>query len=261
MAHDRPGVPPRPHRRIKHTDLLRHRLRRRWRAWKAHGAGRRTVGWLRGGVNLETQWKDGPPRPFNQGESMRELDSEEQAWLEAETARLFASGAWEPAECHQYISKAFLVPKKSDELDHLGQPVRKFRLVIDLRHLNSFCQDYTVKYQTLATLSRWGVKGSYGFSWDLMDGYHAIGIRRQDKKYFTMNLQGRLIQIAVLPFGWSGSCTVFCHTMETFVSALRSPGLVSGPQAAKQSEATRLTPLVVAGRRYSRWGALRGAAG
>jgi hypothetical protein len=83
---------------------------------------------------LETQWKDGPPRPFNQGKSMRELDSEEQAWLEAETARLFASGAWEPAECHQYISKAFLVPKKSNEVDQLdgehahgaqqlGQPV------------------------------------------------------------------------------------------------------------------------------------------
>jgi hypothetical protein len=214
------------------------------------------IGWLRDGVNLEAQWRDGPPGPFNQGESMRGLDSEEQAWLNAEMERLFASGAWEPATCQKYVSKAFLVPKKSDE-----PGIKKFRLVLDLRHLNSFCQDYTVKYQTLATLSRWGVKGSYGFSWDLMDGYHAIGVRKTDRKYFTMNLQGRYVQLAVLPFGWSGSCTVFCHTMETFVSALRSPGLVSGPQAAKQSEAQKLMPLVVGGRRYSRWGALRGENG
>ena len=188
------------------------------------------LGWLREGVNLERQWTNGPPRPFNQGVSLKELDVEEQAWLDAELARLLASGAWEPAQCTQYISKAFLVPKKSDIAG-----VRKFRLVIDLRHVNSFCQDYTVKYQTLATLSRWGVKGSYGFSWDMMDGYHAIGIRRCDRKYFTMNMQGTLVQLAVLPFGWSGSCTVFCRTMETFVSSLRSPGMVSGPQAAVAS--------------------------
>ena len=90
---------------------------------------------------------------------MRGLDSEEQAFLDKEMERLFASGAWEPATCQQYVSKAFLVPKKSDEAG-----IKKFRLVLDLRHLNAFCQDYTVKYQTLATLSRWGVKGSYGFS-------------------------------------------------------------------------------------------------
>jgi hypothetical protein len=117
------------------------------------------LGWLREGVNLERQWTNGPPRPFNQGVSLKEVDGEEQAWLDVELARLLASGAWEPAECTKYISKAFLVPKRSDIVG-----VRKFRLVIDLRHVNSFCQDYTVKYLTLATLSRWGVKGSYGFS-------------------------------------------------------------------------------------------------
>jgi hypothetical protein len=212
---------------------------------------------LREGVNLERQWKDGPPRPFNQGVSLLGLDEEEQAFLDGEMERLLASGAWEPATSTSYVSKAFLVPKKSDAVDELGRPIRKFRLVVDLRHFNTFCQEYTTKYETLGTLSRWGVKGSYGFSWDLMDGYHAVGIRRQDRKYFTMNLQGRAIQLAVLPFGWSGSCTVFCRLMETFVVALRSPGLFSGPQAAKASLSRRLEPLQVAGRRYSRWGALR----
>jgi hypothetical protein len=90
-----------------------------------------------------------------------------------------------------------------------------------------------------------------------MDGYHAIGIRRCDRKYFTMNMQGTLVQLAVLPFGWSGSCTVFCRTMETFVSSLRSPGMVSGPQAAVASYSRKLKPLRVGGRCYSCWGALR----
>ena len=254
---DRARGPAPPRRKVRHRDLLRHRLRRRWKAWKARGAGRKAVGWLREGVNLERQWKDGPPRPFNQGVSLEGLDEEEQAWLDAETARLFESGAWEPATSDKFVSKAFLVDKKSDAVDELGRPIRKWRLVVDLRHFNTFCQDYTTKYETLGTLSRWGVKGSWGFSWDLQDGYHAVGIRRSDRKYFTINVQGRLIQLAVLPFGWSGSCTVFCRLMETFVVALRSPGLFSGPQAAKASLSRRLEPLQVAGRRYSRWGALR----
>lgn len=215
------------------------------------------LGWLREGVNLERQWKSGPPAPFNQGVSLLDVDEEQQAWLDAEVKRLLASGAWEEASCHQYITKAFLVSKKSDQRDAHGNLIKKWRLVVDLRHVNSYCQEYTTKYQTLATLSRWGVKGSYGFSWDLQDGYHAIGIRRQDRKYFTMNIQGHLIQLAVLPFGWSGSCTVFCRTMQTFVSALRSPGMVSGPQAAVASEARKLKPLQVGGRRFSRWGALK----
>ena len=230
--------------------MLRHRLRRRLHRWKARGASRQVQGWIRSGVNLEEQWgPKGRPRPFNQGISLTELDPEEQAFLDKEISRLFASGAWEEAVSDQFVSKAFLVPKKSDV-----EGVRKFRLIIDLRHLNEHCRDYTVRYETLGTLTRWQIKDSWAFSWDLRDGYHAVGVRPQDRKYFTMNLQGRLIQIAVLPFGWSGSCTVFCKTMETFVSTLRSPGLGAGPKAVALSTARQLQPLVVGGRRVKRWG-------
>jgi hypothetical protein len=48
--------------------------------------------------------------------------------------------------------------------------------------------------------------------------------------------------------------TVFCKTMETFVSTLRSPGLVAGPKAVTLSTAQQLQPLVVGKVRMKRWG-------
>eukprot|EP01050_Picozoa_sp_SAG11_P022915 SAG11_NODE_4458_length_1888_cov_1.441587_1_plen_84_part_00 len=74
--------------------MLRHRLRRRLRQWKARGASRTVQGWIRSDVNLEEQWgPKGRPLPFNQGISLTELDPEEQAFLDQEIERLFASGA------------------------------------------------------------------------------------------------------------------------------------------------------------------------
>ena len=95
---------------------------------------------------------------------MLDVDEEQHARLDAEVKRLLASGAWGEVGCTQHITKAFLVSKKSDQRDAHGNLIKKWRLVVDLRHVNSYCQGYTTKYQTLATLSRWGVKGSYRFS-------------------------------------------------------------------------------------------------
>ena len=46
------------------------------------------LGWLREGVNLERQWKSGPPAPFNQGVSLLDVDEEQQAWLDAEVTAI-----------------------------------------------------------------------------------------------------------------------------------------------------------------------------
>jgi hypothetical protein len=143
----------------------------------------------------------------------KDLVLNQSEFLAKETTRALAVGAWEPATCDKYVSKVFLVPK----------PGNKWRLVMDFRWLNSHCVDHTCRFETLKTLNRLAKKGDYMFSFDLQDGYHAIGIAPEDRKYFTFNLNGRLLQASALPFGWNASPYVFVKTMKVLVQTLRSP--------------------------------------
>ena len=199
--------------------------------------------WL--GHGVKPTWKKGPPKPFNQGISLREKDlvSNQSEFLQKETTRALAVGAWEPATCDQFVSKVFLVPK----------PGNKWRLVMDFRWLNSHCVDHTCRFETLKTLNRLAKKGDYMFSFDLQDGYHAIGIAPEDRKYFTFNLNGKLLQASALPFGWNASPYVFVKTMKVLVQTLRSPTGVLDQEAIK----ALASPVCVGGRGTARFSALK----
>jgi len=105
-------------------------------------AGRKVLSWLDQGVKCE--WKRAP-RPFHQGRSFSKgLDPSKHAFLEKEKARCFSTGAWEPGTSDKYVSKVFLVPK----------PGGKWRLVIDLQVLNTYCREVTTRFETLRKLKR-----------------------------------------------------------------------------------------------------------
>ena len=101
--------------------------------------------------------------------------------------------------------------------------MKKFRLVVDLRHVNSFLLDMGMKYETLKRLRFLSRPGDWAISFDLSDGFHAINVAEEDRKYLTFSLQGRLMRFAVLPFGLSSSPAVFCKCMATLTRLLRSP--------------------------------------
>ena len=83
-------------------------------------------------------WLKGPPAPFHQGVS-RFRDPREAEFLRGEVERCVGTGAWERvgAEEVTHCSRVFCVPK----------PNGKFRLVIDLRHLNAHCQAWKCRYE------------------------------------------------------------------------------------------------------------------
>ena len=202
---------------------LRRELRKKLPAWKRFGASKVVRSWLGHGAKLE--WKHGPPKPYNQGVSLRDSDlvGNQQEFMEKETLRALATGAWEPATCTKYVSKVFLVPK----------PGGKWRLVMDFRWLNSHCKEFKCRFETLKSLSRLARKGDFMFSFDLQDGYHAIGIAPEDRKYFTFNLDAKYYHAAALPFGWNASPYIFVKTMRVMVQALRSPSSVADLLALK----------------------------
>jgi hypothetical protein len=60
-------------------------------------------------------------------------------------------------------------------------------------------------------------------SFDLADGYCTLGIREEDKDFFTINHRGTLYILAGLPMGWKCNNYYFCRLTEVFIRHLREP--------------------------------------
>jgi hypothetical protein len=196
---------------------LRRRVREAIGAWAAAGASGEVLRWIREGVRVPWNSK-GPPPAFHHGPSLAGAPAVEQAFMRAELPRLLESGAIEKVGPDQeFVTKVFLVPKP-------GPVTGSFRMVMDLRYLNSFCVERTCRFETLKVLRRLAAPGDWMLSLDLQDGYHAVGIHPSDRKYFTFQVEGLgYFQYAALNFGWSLSPYVFVKMMRTVVGAMRAP--------------------------------------
>ena len=192
-------------------NFLWRRLAARLPAWASAGASRLEQNWLAEGVRLP--WIRTPPPPFHQGVSGRNLTDAQRDCLRVELQRGLLSGALRPATTLRYVTKVFLVPKGD-----------KWRVVFDLRHINSFLRKLTCRYETLKRLRTLAKKGDYCVSLDLTDGFHHIPMAEADQKYLTFEVEGLgAFQWAALPLGLSMSPYVFTKLMKTFVRALRAP--------------------------------------
>jgi hypothetical protein len=125
-----------------------------------------------------------------------------------------AFGAWERSCNPRYVSRMFLVPKPGHNW---------WRLTIDLRELNRCCSGFKMTCETLKHLRHLSRPGDYFVSFDLTDGYYTLGIREEDRNYFTVNWRGALWHLACLQMGWSGSAYYFCKLIDVFTNYLRGP--------------------------------------
>lgn len=201
---------------------LRHRLRRQVRDWAAIGADGEVLSWISKGIGIK--FKKGPPPAFNQGVSMTDATPQQLEFMESELQRLQAEGAWRAVSASRYISRMFLVPKPG---------TNKWRLIVDLRYLNRFCIERAMKYETLKKLRNLTKRGDYMFSFDMQDGYYALGIQAEHQEYFTVNYRGQLYQLCGLPMGWSASPYYFCRLMHQMVRYLRNPAM-AGERALRR---------------------------
>lgn len=217
------GPPVAPRSATGLPEPLRHRLRRRLPAWRSAGASPQVLEWIRDGASC--QWIDGPPPPYNYGVSLSKMTLEQSAFLEDVVTKHYATGAWEdaPLDERTHICRVHLVPKKG---------AVKWRVVVDLRPTNRYCISQRCRYETLKVLSRLAARGCWAFSWDMKDGYHQVGIRKDHRRYMTFALppsptdptgQPRYVRSAALPFGWSASPLIFTKVMRVMVRVLRAP--------------------------------------
>jgi hypothetical protein len=152
------------------------------------------------------------------------MSLKKQKFIYRERERCFQTGGWEPATDQHWVSRCHLVPKP-------GQ--NNYRVVIDFRHLNRFMVEKGCRYETLKALRNLTRTGDFYCSIDLKDGYHAVAVHPDDRKYFTFDLGPpppgvggpRFVQASALSFGWSHSPFIFTKVMRVLVRALRSRGI------------------------------------
>eukprot|EP00873_Tetraselmis_striata_P027166 jgi/Tetstr1/447430/TSEL_003690.t1 len=79
-----------------------------------------------------------------------------------------------------------------------------------------------MRFETMRRLRYLAKRGDWAFSFDLQDGYYAMGLREDVRDYFTINVRGTLWRFAALPMGWSLSPYYFCTLMPVMLQlALR----------------------------------------
>eukprot|EP00873_Tetraselmis_striata_P005492 jgi/Tetstr1/425756/TSEL_016175.t1 len=78
-----------------------------------------------------------------------------------------------------------------------------------------------MRFETLRRLRYLAKRGDWAFSFDLQDGYYALGLREDVRDFFTINVRGTLWRFAAFPMGWSLSPYYFCTLMAVMVRYLR----------------------------------------
>eukprot|EP00873_Tetraselmis_striata_P009240 jgi/Tetstr1/429504/TSEL_019409.t1 len=158
---------------------------------------------------------------------MEDATPDQLRFMNNELARFLASGAWEESHCARWASRLILVPKPG---------VSKWRLIIDLRPLNRYCEERDLSFETLTRLRHLVRPGDYMLSMDLEDGFYAVGIAPEDRDYFTIDYRGKLYRLAGLPMGWRLSPYHVCSLTATFNHHLRRPDIAVTSQGVHRTK-------------------------
>jgi ribonuclease HI len=114
-----------------------------------------------------------------------------------------------------FYSHVFVVPKNSGD----------WRLVIDLKSLNSHIEAPHFKMSTVAVVLNTLRPGDWAFKLDLQDAYLHVPIHPKSQKYLRFAFQGKVYQFRALPFGLNVAPLVFTKLVHTLAAHLHSHGV------------------------------------
>jgi hypothetical protein len=127
-------------------------------------------------------------QPFNQGVPLLDATPEQLAFFDAELVRFVETGAWERSTNNKFVSWLFLVPKAGKNL---------WRMIFDLRRMDDCYPRKHLKIETLQGVRDLTRQGDYMLSFDLHDGFYALGIAPECCDYFTVNVREQLYRLPV----------------------------------------------------------------
>ena len=180
-------------------------------AWSTFETPLPVIDWINSGVRLHFS-KD--PEGFVLPNHL--LSAKQEAFVDREIHDLLTSGAIE--EClgqPHCVSPIGCVPKKN----------KKFRLIVDLRRLNSVSETPKFQYESISTVCDQVRPHDSLFTLDIKNGFHHIPVHSDHRKFLGIHWKGHWYQWTVLPFGFNGSPYFFCKTLRPVIRHLRQQGL------------------------------------
>jgi hypothetical protein len=193
--------------------LLRHRLRSRLAFWKSICSSSFVLGIITLGYAFP--WINGPPEhpAFFKNHASAAEHSE---FVDQAVRSLLMTGTILAVSSRSFVVSPLGVVRK---------PPDKYRLILDLRFLNSFIRATKFRYESIRSVSDLCQQGNFLFTVDLKSGYHHIDIHQDFWKYLGFQWRGQYYVFTQLPFGLAPACYVFTKVMRQLVKSWRSRGI------------------------------------
>ena len=178
-------------------------------AWERIGTDPQTLDYLKNGVKI----------PFEndcQSFCLKNYikNSKEKAFLKSEVKRLLGLGYIKQCKSNPgFISPIGCVKKKGKD---------KYRLIHDLRVLNSHCSNYKFKQEDIRVVEQIIRPKDYLTSIDLKDGFFHVKVHKDFQKYLSFEFEGIYYSFTVLCFGFCLSPYFFYKCMRPVVKYIRS---------------------------------------
>ena len=125
-----------------------------------------------------------------------------------------------PVEEDAIISPVFLREKRKG--------TGKWRLIIDLRHLNQFCTHMTPHMEYLWQIEEILEEQDWMVTIDISEAFHNISIAESARKYFYFRIPAKegsnefqYYQCSALPFGFCQSPAIFGALMDVLAKKMR----------------------------------------
>lgn len=180
--------------------------------WEEICTNERVIEWLREGVPLPIE---NEPQPFHYRN--RKFSSKETEFIDNEVTALLKAKCIE--KCNSTIKPNWInpintVPKKNS-----------YRLITDLRHLNSYIKPPKFTYEDINTVIEVIQPEDFIVTFDLKNGYFHIPVKESDSKYLCFQWKNNFYKWRVLPFGSNISPYYFCKVVRTVIEHFRSHDL------------------------------------
>lgn len=175
--------------------------------WENIGASTTVLCWLREGVHI----------PFTSTPNSfilpnHKLSNEHKKFVTTEIQNLLRSGAIEHCiNRPKCISPLGVVPKHN----------RQFRLIHDLRQVNSQCRSIGYQCEDIRNVASLIQSNDDLVSYDIKNGFHHVPVYKPHRDYLGFAWHGQFYRWRVLPFGLSCSSYYFSKVLRPVIEYLR----------------------------------------
>lgn len=186
-------------------------IRHFYHNWVEIGTNNTVLSWIKEGVTLPFVHE---PQPFILQNP--ELSKREVEFIDSEIKELLNSGAICACKDRPLcVSPVSCVPKKN----------KSFRLIVDLRKLNSSINCPKFQYEDINTVVKLVQPGDHLITVDIKSGFHHIPVHENFQTFLGIQWKGKFYVWTVVPFGMSASPFFFHKVIRPIIGYLREQGL------------------------------------